>query len=1138
MATEETIDEMLALAGGVLDKEYIMDAGVRREVCRMLLEREELFTLTGKKFEMAELMEMIAPTAGVVDTRPTININATLTAGERAMLTHTYPHVSLVFRDGLHQGHGLAYASRIIETHELLARVPAHTPTVGDWGGNYMVHAGRAGAKGRSFEVHCCNLVEGATEHHRQVQRQVGIERGLPYSSYCVNGVRNCVARYSHSISVNALPLIDPGEIVSIFRIHETTIHEAFFHFDPAMNEGETAGYMAPVGQEWEVVGDEFHFRFRGDGSLPYVQKVAWTLEYARPWIRTADDWEYVLYNSVRVVAPGRCKTTIYRLDKNTVGYIPPRGFLRWVGGEDEVVLPVPRYNPKLGPVTSPASYEVGYRKVPVDLFNFAFFRGIANDSDRPDLPLRRATIQDAVTVYKVNRKVNGVSITEEAKLTSAEVSDVSTGVYLAVLSTMAKNRAMLKVQTDQMLRVQNRWGKEGFFWLLGKCATAAALTPLLALCDKFEDAVDAVALMMRRDDAEPGMLGAPCRLVPYVELPAIAYDPVNRVVPLVAGIGEKPFVPPVEEEEEGGKPEPNPDEVVKHFYTNYKDIFPAEIKESMREKLFGDDPSPREATPPPLEARDVGGVGALPEDEDESELPTRAEAEEYIIENRDQWIAEFRALQDQVPEALWNADDEPEEAPDKVLKDVHLRIQEFALHCFDLNMCAEGQMREWLKAHWNFDRPNYPAMERDNELKEIGAAFYQVEEGYVVGLPEGVAYDVLMDPVTRTVIPVVRKNGKQYVGKTAMDVVYALDMMRIHNSKRAGVAAMKMLRGPDKMIIPDVAYDLVSGIAGSGKTRELTRDFTLRDIYATGPRASAAKQLAFLAKLPKFANAGENLARRVRTLDSFLLNRMPLAETLMIDEALMTHSAVIFILAAKCRAKRVRVSGDSKQIPMIDRGSGHGQLAYSVNKHWTSVTYLNVSDRMPCDATRLNRKRYPAWRQPLIKTRSPVRRSMFLHVVPDTNSRIYTDVRQYETILTFLQSDKYFLLSKPGHVEGKAFNAADGSYTQTNRPVLTVHEAQGDTYPVSKIIRVNKFTGDIFDSAAHRYVATSRHLIESHYVTPVVDPLSKEYAEAMRYTEDELDEVQDELSDELVGRIRKLKQDMAGHAIQLEFPG
>jgi len=300
-----------------------------------------------------------------------------------------------------------------------------------------------------------------------------------------------------------------------------------------------------------------------------------------------------------------------------------------------------------------------------------------------------------------------------------------------------------------------------------------------------------------------------------------------------------------------------------------------------------------------------------------------------------------------------------------------------------------------------------------------------------------------------------------------------------------------------------------VDGIAGSGKTRSLTSELSVKDVFATGPRASAASVRAWCNSQPRFKGMEKEIDARFRTLDSHLLLKHPrLAETAYVDEGLMLHDGGTVFLALETRAKRVKVSGDNAQIGLIDRGGGYGKLLYAKRMKWSKITYLNQSDRMPMDATFMCRMFYPVWRQALIKTRSPVRRSFeFVHA-PDLNDPRFSERITSATYVTLLQGDKVTQSRRHGFIDAKHVEpGTDGG----NSTVCTVPEAQGETYPVTMAIRLNARSSDIFSSKNHQYVWISRHtqLLRYTSVSSAAQcPFARLVQKAIEAPEEALDEV------------------------------
>lgn len=1096
MATPEMVEAMVAFASEILDNAFIKDPAVRREVATQILQSERFLNMADQKFNLQALLDARSDPV-VPDSKPVIDVYSGANSAEKTRLVEANPDVSLRFHENTRMPHAAAFSQRMIDTDRLMSRIPLMAKTVIDIGGNYLAHAHR---KAR-FEVHCCTLKRGHQDWHRQMQREVAIENGLQAVGYCVDGVETCDVHAPHGISVHAMQKIDPSAWPDIFQKHALEVVDGVYHFDPRMVEGCTDGYIMESAMHWKVAGDVVSMYFDMDSSDGYTESLAFLLEYAHPWVRSRDDSPYAIVYQPMHCTGGNMYGTLRRMEKITLGYTPQRMFFTWLGDSDEVDLPVPEYDPHSGyGVMDRRGYTTTVVRVPRGLYEYAYYRGFSNDTDRPDLPITKKSVADAVRVHNVTRSLNGVPLMGKVMLAAEEADRIALGIYLQVVTQVACSRVALAHLTEQMKAVQRKWGGETVLWLLTKSVCVTMLYPLIKLSDDFSDAVSLVTVWMRTS-----MLTG--RVVPTPQYVKPVH--VHMLKPEVFCGTDSYKIEPRETSEVDV-----PEDTKREFYLNYRMELDPDVRKELERQLYPDGRVPPVERPP----TPVGGVQTITIAEDEvvGDLPTRAEAEEELALNREAWLDKFQQLQRRAPEWAFADEIEPEEGTDEqVFESWRESVLEYALYCFDLELCTRAGALDHLKRHWIAGVPNDLVMKQDNVQKDIGAAFYRVQDGYLSGVPDDKEYDVVIDPVTREFIQVVRKEGGMFVGTLSSAYAYTLDSLRIMNSRRAGLAAMRVYR--TGKLDTSVKFELINGIAGSGKTRAMMREFTIRDTYTTGPRAAADKQLARMLSDPRFKGFEAELRARMKSNDAFTLNAMRNTAVLRFDEGLMTHCGVFFVHAIKSRTReRVVVSGDDRQIPLVDRGSKFGKLVYSRMRYWHKVTYLNESDRSPADVIVAARELYPQWRRDLLKTRSPIRRSLSYHIVPDV-VRGMPPLLEYEHVNTFKQDERSALISAGLCEDGKKAALDNHGELHKPRPVLSVHESQGDTFPVCRTVRTSPYSGTVYGMRPHQYVTSSRHTILGAYYTPRDDEYCSYLRRGVDATEVELDAVQSDTPDWLL---------------------
>lgn len=120
----------------------------------------------------------------------------------------------------------------------------------------------------------------------------------------------------------------------------------------------------------------------------------------------------------------------------------------------------------------------------------------------------------------------------------------------------------------------------------------------------------------------------------------------------------------------------------------------------------------------------------------------------------------------------------------------------------------------------------------------------------------------------------------------------------------------------------PARVFSLVSGVPGCGKSSEICRVATEKDVIAvvsTGGRDDLQA---------KFAKAGKR-PTQVRTVGSRVMGQHEYGKTLYIDEGLMCHPGELVYVAELVRARTVKVFGHHQQLGLKPRVPG-----YEMEKH------------------------------------------------------------------------------------------------------------------------------------------------------------------------------------------------------------
>lgn len=1092
-----------------------MSVEARREFCRTLLNSGALAEITEDKFDVMKLAGLVAGGEETEEAvKNVVHLRVAVPQQSLQIMNTFYPGSRFINGTDTSHPHATAYAHRVLDVqHFVRDKVAAGCKSMCDIGGNYTMHPKMPIS--RSIEIHCCTYRRGWSEHHRQTQRDVAVLQGAEETSKCHDGVQQCTFMASNGICVHVLPEIDPDDWPGIFERHKLESVTSVHHHPIDLDNYERKGYMPYPSMHWEVSDDDIvSFHFDNDSSFAYHHRLDYLREYARPWIRTKPGWDYVIYYEVKAIRHGMLYSEMTRIRKTQVTMHSPHTKLLYTGGETDVMIPVPVFNEKSGlAITNPAAYDTVYYGVPERIYTWCMSKGISNDTTNPDKPYSRNAMRDAVRVINRDRQLNGMAWSERMQMSTRMCEIIGDGIYTSVVMHTAYNKMTVAKLANQMQRMQRRWGHENMLKLMARTVTSTVLLPYILLCSELEDAVDVLRVALGAGVYSHEALVPPQHRTPYLVL-----GPVGIPTQIVETHPEA-----VREGGVDDTPDISSQEFKLNYYRMFKDQLPEDQRELLERDLFPDGAVDEAPIIPPVFVED--------DDDIDDDLPSRKETYDEIVNNRDSWLLEFERLRAEADEAVFV--DDSEKVPQVgTLQDVHKydkqALFEYALHCFDLHQSVHKNAKEMCHRHWDGIHPRRREMDQDNE-KDIGAVFIDVdEEGYLVGVPEGVVYDQVVDPYNMTFIDVQRKAKGMHVGHTTNNKVYSLNSLRIANSKRIGLVAMRAFKkGFD---LSDVEIHLIDGIAGAGKTREITREFTIKDIFATAPRASAENVRKWCMTQDRFKQMKDAIGKQVRTMDSHLLAATPrIGERMFLDEGFMLPDGAQVLLNIRCRAKVVYISGDNAQIGMIDRGAGYGQLLYTKRMYFSSIKYLNVTDRCPQDATYILRDNYPLWRQPLIKTTSPIRRSIRVEVIPNAEADVYKQPIQTATVITFTQNDKANTAKHRGFIDAKKLDGAPHADEAPVRPVLTVHEAQGETYPFVIVQRLNKYSSTVFASKCHQYVAHSRHtvLLILRTVCDVdMCPFTKLMIRATNLTDEQLDEVvAEQTSSEVCKRVEAAKE-------------
>nr|QBZ78579.1 polyprotein [Grapevine leafroll-associated virus 2] len=261
----------------------------------------------------------------------------------------------------------------------------------------------------------------------------------------------------------------------------------------------------------------------------------------------------------------------------------------------------------------------------------------------------------------------------------------------------------------------------------------------------------------------------------------------------------------------------------------------------------------------------------------------------------------------------------------------------------------------------------------------------------------------------------------------------------------------------------------------GGGKTTTLIDSFL--KVFKKGEvstmilTANKSSQVEILKKVEKEVSNIECQKRKdkrspkksIYTIDAYLMHHRGCdADVLFIDECFMVHAGSVLACIEFTRCHKVMIFGDSRQIHYIERNELdkclYGDLDRFVDLQCR--VYGNISYRCPWDVC--------AWLSTVygnliatVKGESEGKSSMRINEINSVDDLV-PDVGS--TFLCMLQSEK---LEISKHFIRKGL---------TKLNVLTVHEAQGETYARVNLVRLKFQEDEPFKSIRHITVALSRH--------------------------------------------------------------
>nr|WPR17629.1 MAG: polyprotein [Mite martelli-like virus] len=317
--------------------------------------------------------------------------------------------------------------------------------------------------------------------------------------------------------------------------------------------------------------------------------------------------------------------------------------------------------------------------------------------------------------------------------------------------------------------------------------------------------------------------------------------------------------------------------------------------------------------------------------------------------------------------------------------------------------------------------------------------------------------------------------NSKENRFETDKNYVLVTDFTQLMLNKPLAEALDEI---PERHRVPEIEY--INGVPGCGKTTFLLSKVRTRldggnDLFLTTTREAVNDVRNRVKKGREEKDLEKILREDYRTVTSYLMNgtiengKQRKYENVYYDEALMTHAGAIGYIASLSSCKRIVLLGDKYQIPYIDR-EHILHLQYSSPEVFIKETQNHtVTYRCPQDVAYALRPIYGE-----ITSHSSVVASVRL----DGYAGRLIEKRENTLYMVHLQADKDKLMRE-------GYGDAKGSR------VMTIHEAEGQTFENVVIIRSGVKPYPIYSSQPHAIVAISRHRKTMVYYTDAKDALS-----------------------------------------------
>nr|QKS69538.1 methyltransferase [Erysiphe necator associated virga-like virus 14] len=1080
-------------------KRGIVSKDVQRKVCMKMLREEDVVSDAEHKYNLASLMSTGCMPQHVIATDITRVHHSSifLTGDEEKALVRNNRDLRIVFDGGMTVSHAMGFAQRGIDTERCLRHLNGYDGALIDIGGNYAMHR-RAGRV-----VHSCTKCVTLREVHRMTERMVNNELSKgpgDQMDFCRGGAENCDVQATQAMCIHAMPDIDVNMWPKIMDRHGLTHVVGVFHFDTMMYQLE-AGKLPDCGMVYHHDGADVVFHFENDPSFDYRHNWENLKKYAVPWALASTESEYTYVYEIIHSAGGVVTAEINRVMTAGLGRQIDMPLYAHIANEEWVVVESCVRNKEEGySDMSHAAYERVKVQLPREMYEFMSMYGLSGDSVGE--PMNKMAFMKMAMTYNSTRSFGEVCLTGKTRVSEFDME--------ALVDCMWHYVCWLRANNDQRVKAMNKALVAGqaipnipTIQALTLVPITIALAPLAKVGDLFGHYTKAFADAWRALISDrlrvPRMSDKPC----YVKLRSIGFGQRKGFfhgAPLVTRRLVKPVVPLSE------------DEMVEHFLSSVDE------NESLSDDTVSScdggssdtsegssETSVSSVEPEPLKVVSdvVAPVSSYNDDVINGDVRAREAARftEYD---------ELYSRRSPAPSIVGVTDNTGE-----LYKDARSMLLEAALYNYDVGEGVIDRLRKMARDVAPGGHVNKLRVENENAGSDSGIVFFQVHaDSSSPGLQE---YGLCINPFNGRVHRVGRSaDGKSAtVTGCASSMVMTAEMCRVFNSYELASSVLRVL---DTAKIPNATIELVSGVPGCGKTTEIVNEFTLEDAIITTVKHSREDTLAKLKKKFGLDCDIQVLNKRCRTNHSAAMHRFGTyggVRTLFCDEGLMEFPGIMLSVIMKYQPKCVRIFGDPKQIGAIDRSPSMGVLMHPKFSLYSRITLRDTSKTMPGDVCVILTKLYGH----MVYTTSPVRRSLMVRHVTDVAGPSYTQAVPGWEYMTVLTADRAKLLTGRGFVDGKKI---EGDVKPDCARVFSVHEAQGQRFDRSSIVRMNPNTAAVLDSEQHVIVAISRHFYQCVYTTLVRDKLSA--LMETRVTDAELDAVMKPPEEWLVNKIQKLQ--------------